>query len=356
MRAIGERTGKRRTIAGKDSYIRIPAPDDEGFAEVYARLSRDQELREGHKPGTIGALVVAYRKSAEYRANREATRSNQARYLAMIEAEHGHRTVAGVRPAKVRIMRDQMSDTPGKANNWLSVFRALMAYASSVLDLRADNPAVDIKALPIGEHQPWPSDLLNVAVATATPMTRLALITGLCSGQRVSDCIRMQHGWHDGRIMQFVQKKTKVEVAVPMHPLWLKEIARLPRHSISILYERSGVPFKTTGAIQARFRDLMASDPVAEVIADLRARETIAEDATFSFHGLRKNACCYLLELGLSDTEVGAILGMSPEMVRHYGKRMRALMIARGAAARVTSGKILSIAPGNSKPRSVKNR
>lgn len=37
------------------------------------------------------------------------------------------------------------------------------------------------------------------------------------------------------------------------------------------------------------------------------------------------------------------MLGMSPEMVRHYGKRMRALMIARGAAERVMSGKILSL-------------
>lgn len=67
-------------------------------------------------------------------------------------------------------------------------------------------------------------------------------------------------------------------------------------------------------------------------------------EAAFTFHGLRKNACCYLLELGLSDTEVGSILGMSTEMVRHYGKRTRALMIARGAFDRATGGKIMSFA------------
>jgi hypothetical protein len=62
----------------------------------------------------------------------------------------------------------------------------------------------------------------------------------------------------------------------------------------------------------------------------------------FTYHGLRKNACCYLLELGLSDTEVGAILGMTPETVRHYGKQARALIIARGASERVLCGKPIS--------------
>lgn len=34
---------------------------------------------------------------------------------------------------------------------------------------------------------------------------------------------------------------------------------------------------------------------------------------------------------------------MSPEMVRHYGKRARALMVARGAADRVIGGKLLAL-------------
>jgi len=116
----------------------------------------------------------------------------------------------------------------------------------------------------------------------------------------------------------------------------------------SLLYERTDPPFRTTGALQERIRALMAKPAVQEVIANLVARETIAEGSTFSFHGLRKNACCYQLELDLSDT-VGLILGMPPEMVRHHGKHARALMIARGAADRVNGGKILSITRANSK-------
>lgn len=64
----------------------------------------------------------------------------------------------------------------------------------------------------------------------------------------------------------------------------------------------------------------------------------------FTFHGLRKNACRSLLERDLNDSEIGEILGMSPEMMRDYGKRARALIIARGAADRMTIGEIVSIA------------
>jgi hypothetical protein len=58
----------------------------------------------------------------------------------MIALEHGHRSVAGVRPFHVNTIRDRMQDKPGKANNWLRVFRSLMSYAAAN-DWRGDNPA-----------------------------------------------------------------------------------------------------------------------------------------------------------------------------------------------------------------------
>ncbi|MDF2603033.1 MAG: hypothetical protein K0R56_395 [Sphingomonas sp.] len=355
LKNVTERKGLlyfRRKIAGKDTYIRLPAIDDPSFPTEYKRLSEEGTKRVGHAPGTIGALVAAYKANPEFKALELSTRTNQMRYLDMIDAEIGDRGVKGIRPTHIYIMRDRMANTPGKANAWLSMMRALLAYATR-LDMRGDNPAAGIKRLELGEHEPWPADLLRVALEEATPMTRLAIVTGLCSGQRVSDCIRMQYGWVSGGIMEFAQKKTGKDVAVPMHPFWLDELKKLPRRATTLLYERSGAPFNTTGAIQARLRDLMTTLAVREVHADLVAREVVDEDARFSFHGLRKNACCYLLELGLSDTEVGSILGMSSEMVRHYGKRARALMIARGAAERVTGGSIVPLTPSTGAKRAL---
>jgi integrase len=349
----------RRKIAGKDTYIRMPAATDPDFAAEYERLSAPEAIVEGPKRGTLGWLVVDYRNSPEWRAKSMKTRENQGRYLQLIANVHGHRTVSGVRPVAVFKMRDAYEETPGKANVWLSVFGSLMRHAIK-LGLRDDNPADKVPILKTGEHEPWPADLLRVCLDVATPMTRLAIVTGLCSGQRIGDCVRMQYGWIENGIMQFTQEKVRrggvtKDVAVPMHPFWIAELNRLPRRAVTLLYERTGAPFKTTAAVQERLRALMATPEVQEVHADLVARETIKEDATFTFHGLRKNACCYLLERGLNDSEVGEILGMSPEMVRHYGKRARALMIAKGAADRMTGGKIVSIAGAKVHQRQAKN-
>jgi integrase len=325
----GGRFYYRRKVNGRDEYLRLPPPWHPDHARAYAEAANETE-RDKPDAGSLAALVAAYRASPEYRLIPAAsTRGNYGRYLDMIVAEHGKRSVTGVTVARIYDMRDKYQDKPGKANNWLTVFKALMSFAAKK-GWRRDNPALGITALPIGEHEPWPAEVLEAALDKASAMTRLAIITGLCSGARIGDCVRMQHGWHDGAMMQFTTEKRKVDVAVPMHPLWLAEIAKVPRKAVTILYDRSGKPFASRRTLGERIRDLM---------------KAIGHEG-YSFHGLRKNAACYLAELGLSDTEIGAICGMTPETVRHYTKRKRAFMIARGVAEKVKGGRVLSIAGG----------
>jgi integrase len=319
----------RRKVNGRDQYIRLPALNDPSFATAYQRAAHE-ECRAKPAEGSLAALVAAYRASPEYKLIPSAnTRSNYSRYLDMIAAEHGHRTVKGVRVADIYTIRDRMADTPGKANNWLTVFKTLMAFAAKK-DWRGDNPALGITALPIGEHEPWPADVLEKALEKASPMTRLAIVTGLCSGARIGDCVLMQHGWIQRGMMEFVTEKRKVDVAVPVHPFWIEEMGKVERKAVTILYDRSGKPFASRRTLGERIRDLMIA----------------IGHPGYSFHGLRKNAACYLAELGLSDTEIGAIVGMTPETVRHYTKRKRAYMIARGAAERVTKGDVIHLKGG----------
>jgi len=335
MKGLCQKQGRiyyRRKVAGKDQYIRLPALDAPDFASAYQRATHE-ELTLKPSEGSLAALVAAYRASPEYRLiPSAATRANYSRYLDMIAEEHGHRTVKGVTVAHIYVMRDRMADKPGKANNWLTVFKTLMAFAAKKA-WRKDNPSIGITALPIGEHEPWPAEVLEKALDHASPMTRLAIITGLCSGARIGDCVRMQHGWIQRGMMEFTTEKRKVDVAVPVHPLWSEEIARLERKAVTILYDRSGKPFASRRALGERIRDLMIA----------------IGHPGYSFHGLRKNAACYLAELGLSDTEIGAICGMTPETVRHYTKRKRAYMIARGAAKRVTRGDVLVLKGGRAR-------
>jgi integrase len=325
----GGRTYYRKKVGGKDFYLRLPDIDDPRFAEAYEK-AKGVPTRESARPGTMAALVAEYKQSAEFLSIRsDATRRNYLRYLDMFAAEHGKQLVALMNVRDVYRERDRFADKPGKANNWVARLNTLMKFAIR-RGYRQTNPAQDVKPLPLGEREPWPAEVLARALEKATPMTRLAIVTGLCSGARIGDAIRMRHNWHDGSIMQFKTGKNRAEVAVPMHPFWLSEMAKHPRKAVTLLYDRQGKPFKDTKALQERVRDLM---------------KAIGHPG-FSFHGLRKNAACYLKELGLNDNEIGDIVGMTAQTVRHYTKRSRALMVAKGAAERIVKGDVVPISGG----------
>ncbi len=61
MKNVTERKGLlyfRRKIAGKDTYIRLPAIDSPDFAEEYALLSKPETTVVGPARGTLAWLVA----------------------------------------------------------------------------------------------------------------------------------------------------------------------------------------------------------------------------------------------------------------------------------------------------------
>lgn len=327
----------------KDVYIKLPDPTDPDFSGALDRANQRPEARAEARGGTVRKLAIEFRtalangwtkkrrknKSKPLAAN---TRANYLRYVDMIEAEHGDELVADLRRANVYKLLDKMADTPGKANNWLNVLTIMLEFACE-RDWISVNPAAGISKFALGEHEPWPRYVLEDALENASPMLRLAIVSGLCSGQRVSDVIRIQHGWLKTGILELSQVKTSIDVAVPVHPLWRAEIEKVEKNAVTILYDRFGKPFSSEDRIQERLRRLMH---------DLGHVDE-ADQLLYTFHGLRKNAACYMAELGLSDTEIGAVCGMSPDTVRHYTKRARAYVIAQKVADRITGGNIIKL-------------
>ncbi len=312
-----------------DHYIRLPDPTDPLFAEALARVNAKPIATIGQAaPGSMAALAAEFRAVLANKPMADDTRRAWAYYLDLIVEQHGSKLVADLRKARVFKIRDDMAATPGKANNYLAKLRSLLEFALDRDWIRV-NPAKGVPGLETGEHDPWPADVLTTVLSKASPMVRLAIISALYSGQRVSDLIRMQHGWHDGRIMEIVSsKKTKTYTPIPMAAEWIAEIKKLPRKAVTILYDRHGKPFADPNRLQESLRRLM------------RSLGYVDKDgaALYTLHGLGKNACCYLAEQGLSDTEISAVTGKTPETVRHYAKRARVYMIALGAADRVTAG------------------
>jgi hypothetical protein len=64
----------------------------------------------------------------------------------------------------------------------------------------------------------------------------------------------------------------------------------------------------------------------------------IFADTRWVFHDLRKNAVCMLLEVGCTEDQVSAIVGMSPQMVRHYANEVSKFRLARSAMKLLETG------------------
>jgi integrase len=331
--------------------IRLPALDDPSFAAALAnaKAGNDVAARPDIIPNSVAALCHSFRDGLVTKRTKRGplsarTIENYRKYADRIERDHGHRLVRQIKPMHVYKIQDAMADRPGVANNYLAILRLMLVQATK-LGWVDRNAAAGVPALEIGEHEPWPARVVEAAIASALPMTRLAIVTYLCSGQRGGDVIKMQHGWHDRRIMQLRQGKTGKYAAVPMHPRWVAEIDAMPRRAMTILYDRFGHPFSEVEKIRDRINHTLSHPAVVAAHAEAVALGEIGEGVGLHPHGLRKNAACHLVELGLSREEAGSICGMTPEMVDHYTKRKQVYLIAQRLAERVTGATIIGL-PG----------
>jgi len=348
---IGERLYYRRRWRDSNGVrkvqrIRLPAFDDPDFATALGAAKTDAPVpaRPEIVPCSMAALCHKFRESLKNRRTKRGplsprTIENYQKYADRIELEHGQRLVRQIKPVHIYKIQERLASTPGVANNYLAVLRLMLVQAMKIgwVD---NNAAAGVSALLIGEHEPWPARVVEAALSVANPMTRLALVTYICSGQRGGDVIRMRHNWHDGRIMTIRQGKTGKDAAVPMHPLWLGAIESVPKRAFTILYDRFGRPYKEVERIRDQIVRLLQTPTVQAAIQEAVTRGELAPGVVLHPHGLRKNAACHLVELGLNHQEAGALCGMTPAMVDHYTKRKQVYLIAQRLADRITGATI----------------
>ena len=330
-----------KKIGGRTKYTPLPEPSHPDFAKELRKCRMAADKVDAAKksqtdvvnPGSFAALVAEYRASSDYRQLNPKTAYDYEPHLASIIETLGQTRVKDFKASQAEAMRDDLLDTPGKANNWLKILRNLIDLGCR-RDYVLYNVTAKIPLLKLGEHQPWPQEVLDRVLGHVTPTTRLALLTGLYSGQRISDCIRMTHAMMSGEIMHLVQLKKRsygqrqIEVYIPIHPLWRQAVEEVPVKTTHILYNRYGKPYRKTAALQERVWTAMKQ--LGYVDAD--------GQILYHFHGLRKNSTNYLAEMGLTPHEIGAINGMSIETVILYTRGVQTKRLAESSRVKVLSG------------------
>jgi integrase len=141
------------------------------------------------------------------------------------------------------------------------------------------------------------------------------------TGQRQADVLRMapEH-IEDGGIV-VVQQKTGKELWVPLHSDL--KTATESWGSSPYVVDRKGKPY-TAVRFRAAWSALMSRTPASRI-----------RNEGFVFHGLRASSCEKLHEAGCNDREIGAITGMSPEMITRYTRFADQRRLARAAVRRL---------------------
>lgn len=274
-------------------------------------------------PRTMGAVIAEYRQSAAWRRLADSTKRQYLKALDELQPFHDVE-VAKIRKRHILQHQDALFDKPAFANQVVNLWRILMGFAHD-RDYIASSPAVRIRNLQTGEFARWPEDLVERAVMPGhlPEHLRRAVVLGLYTGQRESDCVRMTWRDLDGTVIRVVQQKTGAKVWIPCHSALRAELAvwRQGTSATTILTRAGGEPW---GATQS-FCTMMSRE--------LRRRP---EFDGFVFHGLRKVAAARLAEAGCPPHEIAAITGhASLEMIQHYTREVEQKRLAESAIERL---------------------
>lgn len=261
--------------------------------------------KERHAAGTVGALVLAYKRSPEWDGLKPSTRTTYSIYLR--DVEHlADATASGVKRHILLGMRDAVAKTrgPGAATGFMRAASALWGWAVD-RGLLEHNPIRGAKGLPGGHLPAWTVEQAARAMEHLPEPYRRVVVLALYTGQRRGDLVALRWSAYDGRTIRLKQGKTGVQLAIPIHPdlrteldAWRKDAA-----SMQVLTQANGRPW---GAIE-----LSQKLP--------RALRAIGLPQGLNVHGLRKLAAARLADAGCTVHEIAAITGhKSLGMVQLY--------------------------------------
>ncbi len=268
--------------------------------------------------GTLGALVLAYYSSADFKALDQQTQRTRRGILEStleekIAPSKADRfkdiPLARLTPKHVRVLRDRKAATPHAANNRFKALRKLFAWAVEADHMTA-NPARDVKrmhAATTGHHSWTPDEVRQYEQRHPIgTKARLALALLLFTGQRRSDVVLFgrQHakdGW-----LRFTQRKNvkrkPVTLSLPILPDLQAVIAASECGDLTFLVTSFGQAFTSNG-----FGNWF------------RERCDEAGLLHCSAHGLRKAGAAIAAENGATEQQLMAIFGWSdPAQAAHY--------------------------------------
>jgi integrase len=305
-----------RKNAGKPIRTALPEFGTTGFWDSYASCLAGRN-RIKTTDYTVADLVDEFLASTEYADKADNTQKNYRVQSVKIKAAWGKFPVDSLEPSHVRAVLDREEWGAGTRNMVTATLGVVYRWARRRNKAKpTTDPVKDIERADLGEHEPWPDDVLEAALQSDDPMIRLAVHLLYFTGQRIGDVCKMR--WGDIRDSRVFVRQTKTGKVVEP-PLATELRAELDRHAKDL-----GPIIK--GATQGQIRRKL------QAFTRLHGIETVP-------HGLRKNAVNALLEAGCTIAEVSAITGQTHQIVEKYAARVNRRKLGDSAVVKMEAAR-----------------
>jgi integrase len=314
VKAQADRVVRKRLADGSVKEYRYP--------RYTPRVSRNAE-------GSVGALIEAYRRSAEWAGLRKTTKYHYGMYLDVL-AGLSEQPVSALRRRHVLTLRDALAGTrgPAAATKFVRVTSSLLTWAVEREWIEV-NPLSRVKALTGGHLRAWTAAEYDLVLPHLVEPLRRVAVLARYTGQRRSDLTGMVWSQYDGTTLRLVQGKTRAALVIPAAPDLRAELDAWKRGATSaqILTTDRGLPWR--GAYLSR----RIAEAVAGIDPSLRG---------LNVHGFRKLAATSLAEAGCSTHEIAAITGhRTLAMVALYTASARQEQLAGSAITRLETARQL---------------
>ena len=313
-----------------EGHRRIRIRGDYGSAEF---MSEYMAALAGHAPAapakikeepeSLAWLIGRYRETSEWSGLSEATRRQRDNIFHRAIRSSGDRPYRSMTITSVTETLNKIRDRPSAANNFLTTFRNLFAWAIRVKLADAD-PTAHVKYVKrpkTGGFRQWTEEEIAQFEAHWPIGTRerLAIAVLLFTGLRRGDAARLgkQH-IRNGRI-RIVTEKTGETVSIPVSPL-LASIIEASKTGDMVLVANT----KTGEAMRK------------EAFSNWFKRAAKAAGVPGNCHGLRKAAATRLAEAGATIPEMNAVFGWrGTAMASLYTEKANREILADNAAAKM---------------------
>ncbi|MFT8896314.1 MAG: tyrosine-type recombinase/integrase [Acetobacter sp.] len=295
--------GKTRCYLRKPGCKSVPLPDPSSpdFLEAYAAaLSGTAPEKTTPTQGrTLDNLIIRWMEGRHYTRLEKSTQQVYRRILDRLRTHPAASClIDGMQPKHVRMIVSSLGqNSPTTGSRVLRLLHQVIQHAIAIGWMETD-PTAGVKpprreategihSWTDGEIEQyenrWPSGTYQ----------RLAFALLLYTGQRRSDVVRMGPADVRNGNLHIKQKKTKVELIIPIHPVLQREIDQWQGEAQTFLLGARGKPLSENGFYNV-FKDWCREAGLPE---------------RCSPHGLRKAVARRLAEAGCSTHEIAAITG-----------------------------------------------